>query len=199
MSIQQELKPMRVRPAVYDAVRDWKSRQKAVAGLDEERSALPSAESILQSIPRRQQSVPPAERKLWIPYVDSLPIRNTFVRSFIRLFAWLRVILTIGLGNFFDQLLRRDTTERRAMRFRKALERAGGTFVKLGQQLAMRVDLLPWAYCVELSKMLDQMTPFPTEQALQAVERTIKRPWQEVFAVFDPKPIGSASLACVFR
>ena len=51
------------------------------------------------------------------------------------------------------------------------MERAGGTFVKLGQQLAMRVDLLPWAYCVELSKMLDRMIPFPTEQALQAVER----------------------------
>jgi len=190
---------MRVRPAVFEAVRVWKKRQKAVAGLDEERSAYPPAESILQSLPRRQQAVPPDERKLWIPYVDQLPIRNTFFRSFIRLFAWLRVILTIALGNFFDQLLRRDTVERRAGRFRRALERAGGTFVKLGQQLAMRVDLLPWAYCVELSKMLDRMIPFSTEQALQAVERTIKRPWQEVFAVFDPKPIGSASLACVFQ
>lgn len=199
MAIQQEDKPMRVRPTVFEAVRVWKIRQKAVAGLDEERREYPSAESILQSIPRRQQSIPPDERKLWIPYVDQLPIRNTFFRSFRRLFAWLRVILTIGLGNFFDQLLRRDTIERRAGRFRRALEHAGGTFVKLGQQLAMRVDLMPWAYCVELSKMLDRMTPFSTEQALKALERTIKRPWQEVFAVFDPKPIGSASLACVFQ
>jgi predicted unusual protein kinase regulating ubiquinone biosynthesis (AarF/ABC1/UbiB family) len=199
VAIQDDVKPIRVRPAVFEAVRVWKNRQQAAAGSDEERSAYPPAESILQSIPRRQQSIPPAERKLWIPYVDQLPIRNTFGRSFIRLFAWMRVILTIGLGNFFDQLLRRDTIERRAVRFRRALERAGGTFVKLGQQLAMRVDLLPWAYCVELSKMLDRMTPFPTAEALQAVERTIKRPWQEVFAVFDPKPVGSASLACVFQ
>src|SRR5258706_1650504 len=88
---------------------------------------------------------------------------------------------------------------RRAVRFRKALERAGGTFVKVGQQLAMRVDLLPWAYCVELSKMLDRMAPFPVEQALQAVERTLKRPWQEAFEVFDPMPVGSASLACVYQ
>ena len=195
MAIQRELKPMHIRPAVFEAVQVWKNRQNAVAGSGEERSA----ESILQSIPRRQQSVPPDERKLWIPQVDGLPARKTFLRSLIRLLAWLRVILTIGLGNFFDQLLRRDSVERRAIRFRRALERAGGTFVKLGQQLAMRVDLLPWAYCVELSKMLDRMTPFSTEQALQAVERTIKRPWQEVFAVFDPKPIGSASLACVFQ
>ncbi len=199
MPIQEELKPTRIRPAVYEAVRVWKRRQNEVASLDPERSAYPSAESILQSIPRRQQSVPPAERKLWIPYVEALPIKKGFGRSLVRLFGWMRVILTIVLGNFFDQLVRRDTTERRAGRFRRALERAGGTFVKLGQQLAMRVDLLPWAYCVELSKMLDQMIPFPTEQALQAVERVIKRPWQEVFTVFDPKPIGSASLACVFQ
>jgi ubiquinone biosynthesis protein len=79
------------------------------------------------------------------------------------------------------------------------MERAGGTFVKVGQQLAMRVDLLPWAYCVELSKMLDRMIPFSTEEALAAIERTVGRPWQEVFAVFDPTPIGSASIACVYQ
>src|ERR1051325_643674 len=63
----------------------------------------------------------------------------------------------------------------------------------------MRVDLLPWAYCVELSKMLDRMAPLPVEEALQAVERTIQRPWQDVFALFDPAPVGSASLACVYH
>ena len=78
---------MRVRPAVFEAVRVWKKRQKAVAGLDEESSAYPPAESILQSIPRRQQAVPPDERKLWIPYVDQLAVRNTFLRSFFRLFC----------------------------------------------------------------------------------------------------------------
>ena len=199
MATQEDLKPARVRQSVADALKVWKSRQESAAGNGEKNVEYPPAESILQSIPRRQQSVPPDERKLWIPYVEPLAIRNTWGHSLRRLFAWLRVILTIGLGNFFDQVLRRDTLERRAIRFRRALERAGGTFVKLGQQLAMRVDLLPWAYCVELSKMLDRMTPFPVEQALQAVERTIKRPWQEVFEVFDPKPIGSASLACVYQ
>lgn len=199
MAVQEDLKPTRVRSSVSEAVRVWRNRQNAAAGLSGEGNAYPPAEEILQSIPRRKQSVPPDERKLWIPYMEPLPTRNTFGRNILRLSAWLRVLLTIGLGNFFDQLLRRDTVARRATRFRRALERAGGTFVKLGQQLAMRVDLLPWAYCVELSKMLDRMVPFSTEEALQAVERTIQRPWQEVFSVFDPKPIGSASLACVFQ
>lgn len=199
MTTQEDLKPIRVRQSVFDAVRDWKTRQQAAAGNGLERSDYPPAESILRSIPRRQQSVPPDERKLWIPYVEPLPIRNTFLKSIRRMFTWMGLILAIVLGNFFDKVIRRDTVERRAVRFRRGLERAGGTFVKLGQQLAMRVDLLPWAYCVELSKMLDRMVPFPVEEALQAVERTIKRPWQEVFDVFDPKPIGSASLACVYQ
>src|SRR5258706_5984187 len=77
--------------------------------------------------------------------------------------------------------------------------RAGGTLVKLGQQAAMRIDLLPWAYCVELSKMLDQMPPFPVAQALEAIDRTLGRSWQEVFAVIDPVPVGSASIACVYQ
>lgn len=199
MTTQEDLKPIHIRQSVFEAVREWKSRQNAVTDFGGERGEPPPAEAILRSMPRRQQSVASDERKLWIPYMEPLPIRNTFGRSLGRLFTWMRVILSIVLGNFFDQILRRDTVERRAVRFRVALERGGGTFVKLGQQLAMRVDLLPWAYCVELSKMLDRMKPFSTEEALQAVERTINRPWQEVFNVFDPNPIGSASLACVYQ
>jgi len=201
VTLQEEVKrPIRARQSVIDAVRVWKKREKAAAGFGENGSEpYPAAETILQSIPRRQQAIPPDERKLWIPNLEPLLVKDTLLRSLMRLFTWWRVMLTIGLGNFFDKILRRDTMERRAVRFRKALERAGGTFVKLGQQLAMRVDLLPWAYCVELSKMLDRMIPFPTEKALQAVERTLNRPWQEVFDVFDPVPIGSASLACVYQ
>jgi predicted unusual protein kinase regulating ubiquinone biosynthesis (AarF/ABC1/UbiB family) len=199
MTIQEELKPIHVRQSVFDAVKVWKVRQKAEADIIGEKSDYPPAESVLHSLPRRQQSIPLDERKLWIPQMESISTRNTFGQNLKRLFGWLRVMLTIALGDFFDRVLRRDTVERRAARVRRALEKAGGTFVKLGQQLAMRVDLLPWAYCVELSKMLDRMIPFPIEQALEAIERTIKRPWQEVFDVFDPIPIGSASLACVYQ
>ena len=69
MATEDDLKPIRVRQAVFDAVRVWKRRQEAVAGLSNEEGVYPPAESILQGIPRRQQSVPPDERKLWLPYV----------------------------------------------------------------------------------------------------------------------------------
>jgi ubiquinone biosynthesis protein len=199
MIIQRELKPPHVRQAVFDAVQEWKHRQKRAAGIGTEEGGYLPTESILHSIPRRVQSVPLDERKLWIPVMEPYPTSVSFFKSFGRFLIWLKVLLTIWFGNLIDRILRRDNISRRAVRFRSALEKAGGTFVKVGQQLAMRVDLLPWAYCVELSKMLDRMTAFPVEYALQAIERVIKRPWQEVFEVFDPTPIGSASLACVYQ
>jgi ubiquinone biosynthesis protein len=199
MITQEEGKPVGIRQSVFDAMRKWKALQYGETASGVERSTAIPQETILQSFPRREQTIPSDERKLWIPYVESFPVRNVAARSFIRMFSWIWVILKIVFGNLLDQLLRRDSVARRAARFRQALEHAGGTFVKFGQQLAMRVDLLPWEYCLELSKMLDRMIPFPVERALEAVERTIKRPWQEVFSVFDPTPIGSASLACVYQ
>ena len=65
----------------------------------------------------------------------------------------------------------RDTVERRAVRLRETLERTGGTFIKFGQQLSVRADVLPYAYCRELIKMLDRVPPFPTEQAIATIER----------------------------
>lgn len=197
MSTQADSKPAGVRQSVFDAMNDWHQNRRTVAG--QAQPGFAPAESVLQSIPRREQFIDPDERRQWLPYLEPLTIKSPFWISVRRIFTWLVLVTTIMFGNWLDQVLRRSTDQRRAVRLRKGLERAGGTFVKLGQQLAMRIDLLPWAYCVELSKMLDRMVPFPTEKALKAVERTIKRPWQEVFAVFDPNPIGSASLACVYQ
>jgi ubiquinone biosynthesis protein len=116
-----------------------------------------------------------------------------------RLCTWLWAFLRFLFGNVGDRLLRRASVDRRAARLRHVLEDAGPTFAKLGQQLSLRADMLPYAYCAELAKMLDQAPPFPTEQAIEIIERNIGRPLEEVFELFDPEPIGSASLACVYQ
>ncbi len=199
MSAQAGTKPVHIRQSVFDAMQHWLRRQESAAGTAVDQAGYPPAESVLHSIPRREQLIEPVEGRLWLPRYETLTFKTSLWQSLRRLMTWLRVLTTVLLGNLFDRLLRRDTMERRAVRLRQALERAGGTFVKLGQQAAMRIDLVPWAYCVELSKMLDRMQAFPAEQALKAIERTIDRPWQEVFDVFDPQPVGSASIACVYQ
>src|SRR5262249_52860180 len=98
-----------------------------------------------------------------------------------------------------DVVMHCASAERRAVRLRRILEDGGPTFTKLGQQLSMRADMLPYAYCAELAKMFDRAPHFPTEQAVAIVERTIGKPLSDVFDIFDPVPIGSASLACVYQ
>ena len=51
----------------------------------------------------------------------------------------------------------------------------------------MRADMLPYAYCAELSKMLDQAAAFPTDQAIAIIERSIGQPLGDVFKTFDPE------------
>src|SRR4029077_17002851 len=89
--------------------------------------------------------------------------------------------------------------ERRAMRLRRMFERMGGTAVKIAQQMAMRIDLVPYAYAFELTKLLEKVPAFPVDAAIKMIERTTGRPLHEDFVSLDPVPIGSASVACVFQ
>jgi ubiquinone biosynthesis protein len=200
-----------VQAAVADAVRRWRSNRSRP---DREASSLipfpgvmlspqtptplPPLEKVLRPLPRRETAITtPLEVRL--PPIHEVSFRAGLLVCIKRLFVWLGLIVHLVAGAFVDRLRGKDTVHRRAVRLREALERVGGTFVKVGQQVAMRIDLVPWDYCVELSKMLDRMPPFPAEQALAVVERAIGKPWQDVFSVFDPEPVGSASIACVFQ
>ncbi|MCX6081927.1 MAG: AarF/ABC1/UbiB kinase family protein [Chloroflexi bacterium] len=187
-----------VRPAVSKAVTRWREQRELLAQQHRKIEQLP-LDAVLKSMPRREQNMNRDVRQFWLPYIGAQHYDPIFWKSLARLLTWLGFGLAILLGNLSDRLLKRDSVERRAVRMRQALEKAGGTFVKLGQQLAMRIDLVTWAYCVELSRMLDHMTPFSSEAALQIIERSLQRRWQDVFAVFDPQPVGSASIACVFQ
>ena len=103
------------------------------------------------------------------------------------------------VAKFFDWLRGRDSTIRRAVHLRRAFEGAGGSFIKLGIHLSMRVDLLDWASSNELSSMTDQMPPFPVAQAIAIIERSTKKPLAATFERFDPQPISSNSVACIYQ
>ena len=154
--------------------------------------------SVLTRIPRREIKREKAQ-EVNLPIIQPTQFRISRVKAFGRLFVWLFMILSFFLGAFWDKILRRDNDSRRAIRLREIFEIIGGTFIKFGQQLSMRIDLLPWVYTVELSKMLDNVPPFPLEKALEIIERSMGKSWQEVFSVFDPEPVGSASIANVYQ
>ncbi|WP_074315660.1 ABC1 kinase family protein [Singulisphaera sp. GP187] len=87
----------------------------------------------------------------------------------------------------------------RARRLRMVCEDLGPTFVKLGQVLSTRHDLLPEAYTTELAALRDEVRPFPSDEAEAILKEEFGRPPAEVFARIDPVPIASASISQVHR
>ena len=85
------------------------------------------------------------------------------------------------------------------VKFRRILEELGPTFVKVGQILSMRSEILPQRYCDELAKLRADVEPMPLDTVVAALEEEYQRPLDEVFAEFDARPLGSASVAQVHR
>jgi ubiquinone biosynthesis protein len=136
------------------------------------------------------------------------------LRLFWRLLDIQRVLLRHGLDEFVSSAhlfrpvrflfylspsmwFRRRKEGPRGQRLREALEELGPIYVKFGQSVSTRQDLLPADIGVELAKLQDQMPPFSGEEALAAVEEAYGRPASEVFASFDEEALAAASIAQV--
>ena len=82
-------------------------------------------------------------------------------------------------------------------RIRMMLEELGPTFVKFGQLLSNRPDVVPLPLVRELEKLQDRVKPFPASEAEAALEKAWGKPWREVLERFDETPVASASMAQV--
>ncbi|MBE7939532.1 MULTISPECIES: ubiquinone biosynthesis regulatory protein kinase UbiB [Ramlibacter] len=107
-------------------------------------------------------------------------LRRPWLAGFIR-------VLTLG----------RDLRAPRGQRLRQALEHLGPIFVKFGQVLSTRRDLLPPDIADELALLQDRVPPFDPAIAVQTIERAFRRPLEAVFTSFEHTPVASASIAQV--
>ncbi len=107
----------------------------------------------------------------------------------------------IGRGIIKTRVLRRfnEPPESRAVRLRKVLEELGPTFIKLGQILSVRPDLIPLDLCYELSKLQDQVPPFGYEDVKKQIKESFGSYPEKIFASFDPVPFAAASLGQAHR
>ncbi|MBK6612297.1 MAG: AarF/ABC1/UbiB kinase family protein [Sphingobacteriales bacterium] len=84
-------------------------------------------------------------------------------------------------------------------RIRLACEDLGPTFIKFGQVLSNRPDLLPDDFIIELQKLQSEVPPFPFNQVKSIIEEELKLPLADIFSQFDEKPVGSASIGQVHK
>lgn len=128
----------------------------------------------------------------------------------------LTVLIRYGFGDFLDRIPRRESLEARfrsvsgkplegverltrAERVRLAAEELGPTFVKLGQLLSTRPDLIPADLAQELAKLQDSVPPFPFSDVRAIIESDLGSPVEEIFLRFDETPVAAASIGQVHR
>jgi len=80
------------------------------------------------------------------------------------------------------------------IRIRMAMDELGGSFVKLGQLLSIRADLVGFEIAEELKKLQDQVAPFPSNKAKEIIENELRMPIKSVFTKFEEQPVASASI-----
>src|SRR5580704_18464299 len=181
------------------AVERGVSRWRASSAARTSDMQLAATDDVIRRLPRRKPVHVAGAANVNLPMARRVVFKPGIIRPFLRLLVWLSVGVRFFGGNGVDRLRGRASIQRRAVRLRELFESAGASLAKLGQQLSLRADILPYAYCAELSKMLDQSPAFPTAQAIEIIERNVGRALNEIFETFDPQPIGSASLACVWQ
>jgi ubiquinone biosynthesis protein len=133
------------------------------------------------------------------------------VFKFLRLFKITRVAIRYGLDNmamsslaspriaeWIDKLIFwRDISAPRGVRLRQTLEDLGPIFVKFGQVLSTRRDLIPADIADELAKLQDRVPPFNSELAIAQIKKSLGAHPDDLFAFFDREPVASASIAQV--
>ena len=133
------------------------------------------------------------------------------LRTIFRLIAIQRVLVKYGLDDIIKQThlfrplrflfylapRRRDSSAPLGERIRLALEELGPIFVKFGQAVSTRRDLLPREIADELAKLQDKVPPFPAEQAIAILDEVYGKSVDEVFERFDKEPFAAASIAQV--
>jgi ubiquinone biosynthesis protein len=110
----------------------------------------------------------------------------------LRIFAPIRFIVYLNPWNWFRKI---PLTRGEALR--KSLEELGPIFIKFGQALSTRPDILPEDIAIELSKLQDKVPPFPSEMAMLLIEKAYGQSPYDIFAQFDPIALASASMAQV--
>lgn len=127
--------------------------------------------------------------------------RNRPLQVLGRLLNILVPFISFGIGLWWDKVWGKGDKNgiKRAIQLRKILTKLGPTYIKIGQALSTRPDLVPPNYLEELTTLQDQLPSFPNEIAYRFIKEELGAPPQEIYAELSPQPIAAASLGQVYK
>ncbi|MEY3223478.1 MAG: ABC1 kinase family protein [Cuspidothrix sp.] len=141
------------------------------------------------------------ETVLYDPVEIQAQYSRQFLQVFRRILTVLQPTLSFAFGLWWDKQWKIvvKNERRRAVQLRELLTKLGPAYIKIGQALSTRPDLVPPTYLEELTRLQDQLPAFPNEIAYQFIEEELGAPPTEVYAELSPQPIAAASLGQVYK
>jgi predicted unusual protein kinase regulating ubiquinone biosynthesis (AarF/ABC1/UbiB family) len=141
------------------------------------------------------------ETVLYDPVEIQEQYSGRFLQVLGRILTVLKPTISFVFGLWWDKQWRIlvKNEQRRAIQLRELLTKLGPAYIKIGQALSTRPDLVPPVYLEELTKLQDQLPAFPNEIAYQFIEEELGAPPTEIYAELSAQPIAAASLGQVYK
>ncbi len=163
--------------------------------------AAQTVDTVATPLPATPGSSSPTEDLVYDPEAIAAYYRQKPWAVLQRFFNIVWPLIGFCLGIWWDR--QRGKTKanqrRRAVQLREGLTKLGPAYIKIGQALSTRPDLVPPIYLEELTRLQDQLPPFPNDIAFHFIEQALGSPPQEIFAEISPNPVAAASLGQVYR
>ncbi len=160
---------------------------------DGNQSRLEAAHAAIAALDHQERPYDPEEIQAFY--------RQRPLQVFSRVFQILWPVLTFSLGVSLDQKFghAKKNEHKRAVQLREILTNLGPAYIKVGQALSTRPDLVPPEYLNELTQLQDQLPPFPNEVAFAFIEEELGDRPENIFAELSSSPIAAASLGQVYK
>lgn len=142
-----------------------------------------------------------SDRRVYDPQAIAQYYRRHPIKVIWRVITVIWFFSGFIIGLLWDQWRHRNVSEtpKRAAQLRNILTRLGPTYIKVGQALSTRPDLIRKDFLEELTKLQDQLPPFDTKIAMAIIERELDRDLDSVFREISPEPVAAASLGQVYK
>nr|CAD1820939.1 unnamed protein product [Ananas comosus var. bracteatus] len=152
-----------------------------------------------ENITLRLVEVPAVNNSETLPLVYDPDIIASYWRKRPRAVATRIVQLLSVAGGFLSHLIWDLNEVARAIELREIVTSLGPAYIKLGQALSIRPDILSPAAMIELQKLCDKVPSFPDDVAMALIEEELGQPWQKIYSELSPSPIAAASLGQVYK